>query len=139
MALRRRPSFAKKTRSEKSARPHGRRNARQSRNTCFDVFRASYSMRGQRIRIFFQNNLRLWRNILKIFQGGMCFSNMTPNCSFQPDPCCVNRVLLFQPCLFVLNLYLLAIWCHCGPFHLNSVLSFQACPFALIFSFSFQR
>ena len=31
----------------------------------------NYSVRRQRIRIFFQNNLRLWRNILKIFQGGM--------------------------------------------------------------------
>ena len=30
-----------------------------------------YSIRGQRIRIFFRNKLRLWRNILNVFQGGM--------------------------------------------------------------------
>ena len=31
----------------------------------------NYSIRGQRIRILFQNNVQLQRNILKIFQGGM--------------------------------------------------------------------
>ena len=31
----------------------------------------NYSIRGQRIRILFQNNVQLQRNILKIFQEGM--------------------------------------------------------------------
>ena len=44
----------------------------------------NYSIRGQRIRIFFQNNLRLWRNILKIFQGGMNGRGCP-----RTRPCCV--------------------------------------------------
>ena len=33
----------------------------------------NYSIRGQRIRIFFQNNFRLWRNILKIRPHRRCW------------------------------------------------------------------